>query len=464
MASVSFSGVGSGIDFDTVRDAILAQRAVPITKMQTKVSTYTSRTDALKQINSALAALTTAAEDLKNRDLGTGRSVITGDANVAVATATSSANLGTLDLNITRIATTFTQASRSYSAKSAPVLAGGATEATFELRTGGASSGIEIKIDSSNNTLEGLRNAINAKNAGVTATIVDIKGDGTGNQIVLSSKETGASGRVELIETSATGTGADLNLRSLNPPNGDFSKLDSEFSVSGLTMTRSTNNITDAVDGVSFTLKKAGTAALNVTQSGEMENKLRAFVNAYNSAQSLIAAQYQKDPKGRPTGILAGEATLRNIQQQLRNALGTISDKNGGVFNSLSQIGVSAKSTGELEFDSSVYNEKLKTNSDDIRALLFGKTTNDSGIFQNLAGVSKGLSDSVTGSVAAAITGYENSIKSLNETISKRAENIAALKVSLTKRFSAADAAIGLLNSQQSSIANIVKSLSSKDE
>lgn len=464
MASVSFSGVGSGIDFDTVRDAILTQRAVPINKMQTKVSTYTSRSEALKQINTALAALTTATEDLKNRDLGTGRSVLTGDANVATATATSAANLGNLDLNVTRIATTLTQASRSYSAKNAAVLTGGATDAIFELRTGGASSGVEIKIYSSNNTLEGLRNAINAANAGVTATIIDIKGDGTGNQIVLSSKETGANGRVELVETSSTGTGTDLNLRSLNPPDGDFAKLDAEFSVSGLTMTRSTNTVADAVDGVTFTLKKAGSAALSVTQSGEMENKLRAFVNAYNSVQGLISAQYQKDSKSRPTGVLAGEATLRNIQQQLRDAVGAISDNNGGVFNSLSQIGISTKSTGELEFDSTVYNEKVKNNSEDIRALIFGKTTADSGIFQNFAGVSKGLSDSVTGSVVTAITGYENSIKSLNETITKRSENLAALKVSLTRRFSAADAAIGLLNSQQSSLTNIVKSMSSKDE
>jgi flagellar hook-associated protein 2 len=464
MASVSFSGVGSGIDFDTVRDAILTQRAVPINKMQTKVSLYTSRSEGLKQLNTALAALTTATEELKSRDLGTGRSVNSGDGTVATATASNSVALGNIDLSVTRLATTLTQASRSYSAKNAEVLTGGATEATFELRTGGASTGVEIKIDSNNNTLEGLRNAINAANAGVTATIVDLKGDGTGNQIVLSSKATGATGRVELVETSATGTGADLNLRSVNPPDGDFAKLDAEFSVSGLTMTRSSNTVSDAVDGVTFSLRKAGSTALTVTQSGDVENKLRAFVTAYNSVQSLISAQYKKDSTGRPTGILAGEATLRNIQQQLRDAVGTISDTNGGVFNSLSQIGISTKSTGELEFDSAVYSEKLKNNSDDIRALLFGKTTADSGIFQSFANVSKGLSDSVTGSVAAAITGYENSIKSLNDTITKRSENLAVLKASLTKRFSAADAAIGLLNSQQSSISNIVKSLSSKDD
>lgn len=464
MASVSFSGIGSGIDFDTVRDAIIAQRSVPITRMQSKVSNYTSRGDALKQLNTSLAALTTAANDLKNRELGTGRSVVTGDANIATATATTQASLGNFDLSVTRIATSLAQASRSYSTASAPILAGGATTATFQLRKGNETTGVEITIDSTSNTLEGLRSAINAKNAGVTATIVDVTGDGSQRQLVLNSKETGTTGKIELIETSSTGTGADLNLRSLNPPDGDLTKLNAEFSVNGLTVTRPTNSVSDAVEGVTFTLKKAGTASMNVTQSNDLENKLRAFVNAYNSVQEFIGAQYQKDSKNRPTGILAGDPTLRNVQQQLRDALGAINDDNGGVFSSLSQIGITTGSNGQLNFDSAVYTEKLKTNAEDIRALVFGKTTADKGIFQNLHSVSSGLSDSVTGSVQTAISGYESSVKSMNETISKRVENIAALKVSLTKKFSAADAAIGLLNSQQSSLTNIVKSLSSKDE
>lgn len=464
MASISFSGIGSNIDFDTIRDAILAQRAVPITKMQTKVNNYTNRTAALKQINGALAGLTSAAEELQNRDLGTGRIAGNDAALVATATATSAANLGGFELNVARLATSLTQTSRSFAAKTTPILAGGATEATFELRTGGETPGAEIRIDSTSNTLEGLRNAINAKNIGITATIVDVRGDGSEQQLVLSSKESGAKGRVELVETSATGTGANLNLRSLNPPDGDFSKLNAEFSVNGLTLTRPTNTITDAVDGVSLTLKKAGSAGLNVTQSGEIENKLRAFVNAYNSVQSLIGAQYQKDSKSRPTGILAGDPTLRSIQQQLTSVVNGINDRNGGAFNSLSQIGITTQSDGQLDFDSGVYSEKLNTASADLRALLFGKTTAEKGVFQNLSTISKGLSDSVTGSVQAAITGYESSISALNTTISKRSENIAALRVSLTKRFSAADAAIGLLNSQQSSLTSLAKSLSRSED
>ncbi len=461
-SSVSFSSVGSGIDFGTIRDAILAQRSRPITQMQTKASSYNSRIDALKQLNATLAALTTASDDLTKRDLGTGRNALTGDATVATATATTEANLGSFDLNVTRLATSLTQTSRGFTSKTDPILQGGATTATFELRKGGDASGAAITIDANNNSLEGLRNAINAANAGVTANIVDVNGDGTQQKLVLSSKETGAKGRVELVETTGSGTGASLNLNSINPPDNDFSKLDANFTINGLTLTRSTNDVSDAVNGVTFSLKKTGATAINITQSTDIENKLRGFINAYNALQEFVSSQYKKDSKDRPTGILAGDPTLRNAQQQLRDVVGAISTNNGGSLQSLSQIGITVTTDGALDIDSTVFNDRLKTNSEDIRALLFGKTASDKGLFQTIHSVSNGLSDSVKGSIQTAINGYETSVKSLNDTIAKRLESINRLRDSLTKQFSVADAAIGQLNSQQSALTSVIKSLEPK--
>jgi flagellar hook-associated protein 2 len=457
--NVSFSGLGSGIDFSVIRDAILDQRARPVSQMQSKLSDYSSRIEALKQFNTALATLTTASEALTNRELGTGRSASTGDATVITASATSAANLGNYDIAVTRLASNLAQASKSFSSTSAPVLDGGAVSATFELRKGGASEGTVITIDSSNNTLAGLRDAINAADAGVTASIIDVNGDGTGQQLVLNSKDQGASGRVEMVETSSTGTLAALNIRSLNPPDGDFAKLDASLTVNGLNITRSTNTISDAVDGVTLNLKKTGTATIGVTQSTEIENKLRAFINAYNAVQEFANAQYKKDSKNRPTGVLAGDSTLRNIGQQLRDAVGAISNDNGGTITSLAAIGITRSDTGILSIDSTAFNEVLKTKPDDVKALLFGSAESNEGIFQGMFAVSKGLSDSVTGSVQTAITGYESSVKSLNDRVTNRMDALARLKTSLTKRFSVADAAIGQLSGQGTALENIMKSL-----
>jgi flagellar hook-associated protein 2 len=460
-STVNFSGLGSGLDFTAIRDAIIAQRQLPVNQIQTKVNSYNNRIVALKGLNTVLASLTTASAALTDRSLGGGRSGTAVNDAVATITASSSANLGNFNLNVTRLATSLTQSSRAYGSATAPILAGGAAGATFELRTGGAATGTEITIDSSNNTLAGMRDAINNANAGVTATIVDITGDGTQQELVLSSNETGASGRVELVETSATGTLADMNLATVNPGDGDFSKLDASFSVNGINLTRSSNTVSNAVAGVTLTLRSTGTTAVNITQSADIENKLKDFITAYNAIQDVVAQNYNKDAAGRPTGILAGDPTLRAVQQQLRSALNIISDANGGPLTSLSDIGVTVGSDGKLALDSDVLNEKLQTNSDDVRALLYGATSGNSGLFTAINEISSGMSDTVTGSVQSSITGYQSSVKSMNDSISRKMEALTRLRDSLTKQFAAVDAAIGQLNSQGTTLTSIMASLNS---
>lgn len=462
-SGVNFSGLGSGIDFNVIRDAILAQRARPITLMQQKASEYNTRIESLRQLNAGLASVTTASKALTERSLGTGRNATTSDAAVVGSTATSSAPLGQLEISVTRLATTLTQASRTFASSTAPVLTGGATTATFELRKGGATTGTVITIDSANNTLEGLRDAINKAAAGVTASIVDLNGDGTQKQLILNSKDSGAKGRVELVETSATGTGADLNLRSLNPPDGDFAKLDARFTVNGLELTRSTNTVSDAVTGVTLSLKKEGKSIINVSASNDIENKLRAFVNAYNTVQDAIAGQYKKDAKGRPTGVLAGDATLRNVQQQLRDTINTESANNGGSLKNITEIGLAIGEDGRLSFDSNVLNEKLSANPEDVKAFLFGKTESATGIFESIHSISNNLSDAATGTVQNAIAGYQTSINTISDTVAKRTELINRLRETLTRQFAAADAAIGQLNGQGGALTSIMKSLEPRE-
>lgn len=461
---VNFSGLGSGIDFNVIRDAILAQRARPITLMQQKATEYNSRIDSLRQLNAGVAAVTTAAKALTERDLGTGRNATTSDASIVGSTATGSAPLGQIEVNISRLATSLTQASRTFASSTAPLLVGAATTATFELRKGGATTGTPITIDETNNTLEGLRDAINAADAGVTASIVDLSGDGTQKQLILNSKDTGAKGRVELVETTTTGTGADLNIRSLNPPDGDFTKLDAKFTVNGLEVTRPSNTVSDAVTGVTLTLKKEGKTTVNVSASNDIENKMRAFVNAYNTVQDAIAGQYKKDAKGRPTGVLAGDATLRSVQQQLRDAINTDSRDNGGSLKNLAEIGLSIGEDGRMSFDSNVLSDKLSANAEDVKAFLFGKTEAHTGIFESIYQVSNNLSDSTTGTVQNAITGYQTSINTISDTVAKRTEMINNLRDTLTRQFAAADAAIGQLNGQGSALTSVMKSLQSNSD
>lgn len=461
MAS-NISGIGSNIDFGAIRDSIIASRSKPIAQLQTKSSTYTNRAGALKSLNTALAALTTASEALSNKSMGSNRSLSSSDATILTASGTSEASLGQFDVSITRLATNLSQASRSYSSVNDTILVSPATTATFELRKGGESSSTKtITIDSTNNTLTGLRDAINNADAGVTATIVDLNGRGTAQQLVLSSKESGAAGRIELVETTATGTGADLGIRNLNPVDGDFTKLDAALTVGGLEITRSSNTISDAITGITLNLKKAGSVNVQVNNSNDIKNKLDAFINAYNNVQDFVAGQYQKDAKGKPTGILVGDTALSSVQQKLREVVSQTASATGSSFDNLAEIGIGRDESGHLTLDATVFADKLKTSFDDVKALLVGKEESQTGIAQSIHTASSSLSDTVTGTVQIAIKGYEDSVKSMTTTITSKVEALNRYRDSLTKQFAAADAAIGSLNSANSSLTNLLKTLQS---
>lgn len=460
--SFSVSGLGSNIDFSVLTDSIINSRSAPVTQMANKRTTLSSRVDALKQLNSKLLALKDAANGLTDRTTGSGRSATSSNANVISATSSATAANGALAIQVARLAGSLSQASDSFTSDQSPVLAGAATAATFTIYKGGVATDKTITIDSTdlqNNTLAGLRDAINAADAGVTAAIVDVKGDGTGNQLVLNSTATGAAGRVELVETTGTGTDARLNLRTLNPPSGDFSDLDAELKINGLTVNRPTNSFSDAISGITFTLKDVGAATVTVAaDSGALKSKIAAFADAYNAVQDFISAQYKADADGKPVGVLASDATLRAAQGDLRNVVNSVSNTNGGAFSGLAQIGISRDENGRLKVDQEILNDRLKNALSDVQALFAGKTDSDSGLASSLVDASSNMS----GYVQTAITGFDASIDQLSKHIADQQTRLSALRDSLTRQFAIADAAIGQLNGQNTSLTSILKSLEPK--
>lgn len=465
MASVNFNGLGSGIDFSALTESILAERSRPMTKLQAKSADLTKRSDALKQLNNKLAVLTSAAKDLSDQTIGTGRISTSSNVSTLLVSNTDTAATGSAKVNVSRLATSLTQASRVYTSSTAAILAGGATSATFELRLGGASSGTQITINSQNNTLEGLRDEINKAKAGVTAAIVDIDGKGNQFKLVLSSEATGSSGRVELVETSATGTAADVNLTSQNVAGGDFTQLDAALTINGLSISRSSNNISDALTGMTLNLKGTGEAVVSVTNNtSAVTDKLSAFIDAYNDIQNFIAAQYKPDSSGRPTGLLAGDPTLRAVQQQLRESLGSSSTDNGGSLSNLTQLGIGRDADGKLTLDTTTLNDKLASAATDVRALLAGKVSGKTGLANSFYNSFSKLSDNVSGTVQTAINGYQTSIKNLDKSVTDQLARISSLRTTLSRQFAAADAAISQLNGQGSSLTSVIDSLKPKSK
>jgi flagellar hook-associated protein 2 len=201
-------------------------------------------------------------------------------------------------------------------------------------------------------------------------------------------------------------------------------------------------------------LKSLGTSTVTVSPNTSGYNsKIAAFVTAYNGVNDFINAQYKLDANNKPTGVLAGDSTLRAVQQGLRDVLNATSTNNGALSN-LSQLGISRNDTGDLTVDQGIFTDKLNNSLSDVQALFTGATTG-SGLGDSLTS----LSNSLSGDVQTSITGFTASIKLLNDGISAQQAQLNALRAQLTQEFAAADAAIGQLNGQGTTLTNILNAL-----
>jgi flagellar hook-associated protein 2 len=242
-----------------------------------------------------------------------------------------------------------------------------------------------IVIDSTNNTLEGIRDAINKANAGVTATIVS---DGSANpyHLVLTSNATGLNSSMKISLSGTDSEPADSALAELlgYDPAGDQKMLqtaaaqDTKLSVNGIAVTSHSNNVGEAIQGVTLTVNKIGSSTLSISKNASsLRENINGFVKAYNDLSGALKKLTAYDPDTKAAGPLQGDATTNSIQTQLRRMLSNPITGLTGSLTNLSQIGISFDKDGTLSLDASKLSTAIDQNFSDIGAL-FGAIGNSS--------------------------------------------------------------------------------------
>ena len=279
------------------------------------------------------------------------------------------------------------------SANASQITVGGSTPASAGLTagTGGAYIGASfsqnpdstsgsVVINSSNNSLQGIANAINTGNFGVTASIVSDGSATTPNHLVLTSTATGASSSIQIsLQGDSQGNPADPALVSLlsYDPTGtqnltqEASAQDTQASVNGIPVSSSSTSITGAVAGVSFNLNQTGSTTLVVAQnSSSLSGSISGFVSAYNALQSQISSLASYDASTSTAGPLLGDSNVQELQSTLRKTLSqTLTGLQSTSLTSLSQIGISFQDDGTLSVDNGKLQTAITSNFNDIAGL-----------------------------------------------------------------------------------------------
>ena len=234
-------------------------------------------------------------------------------------------------------------------------------------------------------TVQDLLAAVKSAYGNVDATIT---GDG---KILITdlTKSRPSNLNVTMADTIAA-SGSSLDLGFTASAAGTIRKreitagADASFSVDGVSLTRSSNSITDVVSGVTLNLQKkdpATTITVRVDQDLDaVKTKIRAFVAAYNNVSSYIKTQqtYDSDTK-QADGVLFGDGTLSSIKTDLTSTLigsvwGAASD-----LPSLGLIGINLDNDGLLAIDDTVLTNNLQTRFNDVQALFSVKASVSAG-------------------------------------------------------------------------------------
>jgi flagellar hook-associated protein 2 len=347
MAGISLSGLASGVDTTGIVDQLMALERQSVTRLGYRQSAVTGQSNALKEIATKLAALKTAAGDLKS-DSTTWKQTQTAESSdptrVAVA-MTGGAGIGGHTVSVSRLASS---AQRGFE------FAPGAGSIQISYGTGDPKT-ITIAVEA-DDTLQNVADAINAKGAGpVVAAIV--KNDQGEERLVLSSRKTGS-------DSDFTVSGGALLSEDGAYATADLTKLNALYALDGGTEQSSkTNVLENLLPGLRVTLKGVTAAPATVTVTEPtldrdgVKTKIKAFVDAYNAVIDTSQAKLTEKPIASPgseyqagLGQLYGDVGVRSMLSGLRAEMTKIVDDAG--INDLADLGITIpRSTGSSSAD-----------------------------------------------------------------------------------------------------------------
>lgn len=405
--SVSSIGIGSGVLTSDLIDKLAeAERAPTELRLDRKEEEVQAELSAVGRIRSALTDLRLPTRVLSNPNALQALNAESTSSNVGVS-ASNGASIGQYSVEVTELAQAHSLSTASFADKNVTTLGTG----TLSVKVGDVTK--NITIDGSNNTLEGIASAINGEEGlAVNASVIDT---GSGFVLVFAAQNSGTENAIEISVTdTGDGNSTDafgLSQLSFDGTNNHLTQSveakDAVFSVNGISITRQSNTVSDAIDGVTFTLtgKTAGSpATVSITQdTDQVLERIQDFVDAFNEVKTILNEVTEFDPdNSSEAGILLGDSTVRAVNSQLRSVLSqVVPGLEGSSVRSLAEVGISTdRTTGMLSIDEDKFKTAMTESPDDVIALFAeqGRTSD-----AQVSYVSKGK-DTVPGTYNIDIT------------------------------------------------------------
>ncbi|WP_286876304.1 MULTISPECIES: flagellar filament capping protein FliD [unclassified Marinimicrobium] len=354
-------GGGSGVNTSKLVDDLVGlQQAPEEQRLETREQRIDAQISGYGLLRSAVSDLDSAVQGLANEDTFNAKQAsISDNSLMAVNELNPDAVPGNYRVRVSQVAQSQSLASGTFASLNDEVGTG-----TLNLRFGDwdgsgnftlapVAEGASIEIDDSNNSLTGLRDAINKADIGVQASIVGQEG----NYQLLLTSPTGAQRELEITATEDAGA-LGLAQFNYNEVEQGFTQQqegkDAILSVNGLEVTRTTNTIDDVIDGMTFDILNADPAqeiSINVSEDRALaETAIRDFVEAYNTFVNEMQRLRDTDTDEDGQGSLNNDSLAGNLMRSVRGQISAAVPGLDQGIDSLASIGIRTRLDGTLEF------------------------------------------------------------------------------------------------------------------
>lgn len=414
--SLSSAGIGSGLDVASlVQQLVASERAPAAGRIDRSERQNKAQISAIGSLRSAFEGLRTALGKLTSGDAALARKASVQSEAGFSASVTTGAATGTFQIEVLALAS-------PHKLSSAPHAGIDTVVGTGQLTIGSGEASITVDIGSENNTLAGIRDAINAasEGKGVTATIITAD---DGAHLVLSATQSGAANAVTVASSGGDGGLAGFDHDPPNPTTMTelSAAADAKVKIDGLLRSSASNTITDMLEGVSLTLTKASVGVeKELTVSSDpsvLRSAAKGFVTAYNASMAAIATTTKYDASTKVAAALNGDSMVRGTSRDMRSLLsGSVAD--------LKAIGISIEKDGTLKMDDAVFDAAIASDPAPANRLFNGETGLAAGLDKTLERL---LED-------------DGLFDSRSDSLDRRTRSIADQRVSLDRRMGQVEA------------------------
>lgn len=454
MATISSAGIGSNLDVNGIVSQLMAVERQPVTNLDTKEKAFQAKISAFGKIKSALSSLQTAADALGTPAKTGIRKFSVADTSILSGAATSSAAVGTYNIEVKKLALAqkiSTAAGRNYS--SSTTFETGKLVIDVGTVGGSFTNKATIDLTDHNYTLAEIRDKINAAKIDISATIVNT---GSEQRLVLSGANTGDAQAFNISITNEGGEVGQSDLAAFAYTDGSanyqaISKArNSLIAVDGMDVSRATNTLTDVIDGLTLKLTKESasgvtTAATVSSDSDALTTNIQNFVKAFNDTLKTIRDQSAYNSSTKTAAALNADSSARTIESQMRSVFySAVSGASQG-SSRLSDFGISFQADGTLAVDSSKLSTAMADPTKSVSQLFA-----DNGTIKGYAAQMSTLVTNLNrydGIIAGRIDGLNTSVKNIGtqrEALELRLEQVQKRYLA---QFTSLDTLIGQMSS-----------------